>query len=265
MAYRTSIISYSPPLGFYKPYTGIEPVSHMIFPQIFPGKHSNPSKSHQKSIKNPSNIHQKSIKNPSKIHQNPSKSTKHPSQVSVDPRPTPAILLRTRRARCPASARGAGRGGPPGGAPPTRRPPRHPGWNLAEFTKIRGWTQIMMIEGHIVPWLYMYIIYIYTHTYLLGAELPTNRFCGLVHPSFLSGRLAPLIPLKSPGWTNPPKRFVGWTTKQDFRLEFRRKNGGRFTVVLKGKQPGTRWILGGILLLVGPGRRNGWWMLLNVS
>ena len=165
MAYRTSIISYSPPLGFYKPYTGIEPVSHMIFPQIFPGKHSNPSKSHQKSIKNPS-----------KIHQNPSKSTKHPSQVSVDSRPTPAILRRTRRARCPASARGAGRGGPPGGAPPTRRPPRHPGWNLAEFTKIRGWTQIMMIEGHIVPWLYMYIIYIYTH-------IPT--WCWTTHESFL--------------------------------------------------------------------------------
>ena len=41
-----------------------------------------------------------------------------------------------------------------------------------------------------------------------------DRFCGLVHPSYFCGRLAPTkIPLKSPGWTNPRKRFVGWTSK----------------------------------------------------
>ena len=39
-------------------------------------------------------------------------------------------------------------------------------------------------------------------TYVGSSHL--DRFCGLVHPSFLSGRLAPTnIPLKSPGWTNP--------------------------------------------------------------
>ena len=37
-------------------------------------------------------------------------------------------------------------------------------------------------------------------TKLLGGELPTNRLGGLVHPSYLRGRLAPTkIPLKSPG------------------------------------------------------------------
>ena len=45
---------------------------------------------------------------------------------------------------------------------------------------------------------------------VLGGELPTNRLGGLVHPSFLSGRLAPIYPIYNQDchpltkWDEPP-------------------------------------------------------------
>ena len=47
---------------------------------------------------------------------------------------------------------------------------------------------------------------------VLGGELPTNRLGGLVHPSYLRGRLAPTYPIYNRGWFTH-LRFVGWTTK----------------------------------------------------
>ena len=50
---------------------------------------------------------------------------------------------------------------------------------------------------------------------ILGGEHPTNRGCGLVHPLMtFTWTICPhKNPKKSPGWTNPQPRFVGWTTK----------------------------------------------------
>ena len=45
---------------------------------------------------------------------------------------------------------------------------------------------------------------------VLGGELPTNRGSGLVHPSFVSGRLAPAkIPLRNNQGQLTHLRFVG--------------------------------------------------------
>ena len=43
---------------------------------------------------------------------------------------------------------------------------------------------------------------------VLGGELPTNRGCGLVHPSY-NWDFCRVSPLKKLGWTNPQPRFVG--------------------------------------------------------
>ena len=71
---------------------------------------------------------------------------------------------------------------------------------------------------------------------LLGGELPTDR--KWVITLVISGRLAPTkIPLKSPGWTHPPKRSVGWITTKWLRAL---RSPGSYAHHLQENLPGRR-------------------------